>query len=364
MKPSKMPAVRKAKRDALKVSGMCIHECGVPAVLGKTECERCTRQNSVRTKNRFASRKGNNLCVTCTKIPPVGGSVQCRTCLDGQSARYENLKKDGRCGRCSEPNNNGKVTCDDCRTGLASEREIRVTAGMCIYKGCTNRIEPGKVKCDRCRARGIVSMSRLYAKKNGHAPITLAPDAFVEWYFRRLAELNGFCAWCSEPFGKRGPIADHDHRTGEVRDVICNFCNTVEGYGLDRIDKVLTAIEALSPQIELMITFEDTAETRRVRRLYSSLKCIANKSRYAPVSMSVGAFVNWYTKQIAASNGLCAWCSEVFGKRGPIADHCHVSGAVRALVCHPCNVVEGFGVKRLKLVRNAIGTWNSNRVST
>jgi hypothetical protein len=47
-----------------------------------------------------------------------------------------------------------------------------------------------------------------------------------------------------------------------------------------------------------------------------------------------------------SQNGCCACCGnhikEFRGKHGPQVDHCHDTGRVRAILCHPCNVAEGY----------------------
>lgn len=49
-------------------------------------------------------------------------------------------------------------------------------------------------------------------------------------------EQNGACAICGMGFEGNGeeescvcPVIDHDHRTGEVRGLLCNTCNTALG---------------------------------------------------------------------------------------------------------------------------------------
>lgn len=34
--------------------------------------------------------------------------------------------------------------------------------------------------------------------------------------------------------------------------------------------------------------------------------------------------------------GVCALCDGIMER--PVVDHCHASGAVRGILCHPCNV--------------------------
>jgi hypothetical protein len=58
-------------------------------------------------------------------------------------------------------------------------------------------------------------------------------------YDRMLANQNGVCAVCHRPetcrnnWSKNGEIrplhVDHDHKTGEIRALLCNHCNTTLG---------------------------------------------------------------------------------------------------------------------------------------
>lgn len=91
--------------------------------------------------------------------------------------------------------------------------------------------------------------SRRVAKVRGHQGISMSLDEFRKWYAAHLKSANGFCEWCNDPFGSRGPIVDHDHGTGEVRGMICHACNSIEGHArspehLERIAKILRAHEA------------------------------------------------------------------------------------------------------------------------
>lgn len=52
----------------------------------------------------------------------------------------------------------------------------------------------------------------------------------IEQYDALVEEQLGFCAICHRNPGPRGLDVDHDHRTGEVRGLLCSRCNT--GLGL------------------------------------------------------------------------------------------------------------------------------------
>ena len=54
----------------------------------------------------------------------------------------------------------------------------------------------------------------------------LTADAFDSMFLGQ----GKSCAICgSLDFGKRGPIVDHNHETGEIRGILCNRCNVCIG---------------------------------------------------------------------------------------------------------------------------------------
>lgn len=122
-------------------------------------------------------------------------------------------------------------------------RQLRVEKGRCA--GCGDpkkKLVENKKQCLDCQITSIWKSNRSTSLHNNYAPFNLNEDDFVEWYKKKLKLTRGNCEWCKEPFGKCGPMADHDHVTGEPRALLCNACNTVEGYGLKRIEIVATAI--------------------------------------------------------------------------------------------------------------------------
>ncbi len=50
----------------------------------------------------------------------------------------------------------------------------------------------------------------------------------IEQYETMLESQGNVCAICSDPIGSRGGV-DHNHSTGKVRDVLCQFCNIAIG---------------------------------------------------------------------------------------------------------------------------------------
>lgn len=70
----------------------------------------------------------------------------------------------------------------------------------------------------------------------------------VEEYDAKLEAQNGVCAICGEGpryfrNGKLLPLCvDHDHKTGENRDLLCGPCNALVGMAMEDQDRLLSAL--------------------------------------------------------------------------------------------------------------------------
>lgn len=62
---------------------------------------------------------------------------------------------------------------------------------------------------------------------------------------------------------------------------------------------------------------------------------------------------------IQQQDGRCPLCSDRFGVRGgPVVDHCHSTGAIRAVLCRTCNGGEG----KVKTCAVRYGRGNANYI--
>jgi hypothetical protein len=61
-------------------------------------------------------------------------------------------------------------------------------------------------------------------------------------------------------------------------------------------------------------------------------------------------YINWMRKQ----NGVCAICHEAPNGVYLCVDHCHITGEIRGLLCHACNVGIGKFSDDPNLLRRAI----------
>ena len=72
-------------------------------------------------------------------------------------------------------------------------------------------------------------------------------------YLEKLITQNNCCAICNKPehrLLKTGDIkplsVDHNHITGEVRDLLCNDCNSLLGFAKENVEILQNAINYLT----------------------------------------------------------------------------------------------------------------------
>lgn len=60
-------------------------------------------------------------------------------------------------------------------------------------------------------------------------------------------------------------------------------------------------------------------------------------ARISKLKVAYGVTVVEYNRMFDAQEGLCACCNDPEYTKQLAVDHCHVTGRVRALLCHQCN---------------------------
>ena len=69
----------------------------------------------------------------------------------------------------------------------------------------------------------------------------------VEDYDALMEKQNGQCAICKTnelTFG-RGLVVDHNHKTGQIRGLLCSHCNVILGHANDDTKVLASAIQYL-----------------------------------------------------------------------------------------------------------------------
>lgn len=106
-----------------------------------------------------------------------------------------------------------------------------------------------KCWCQECRYEklnkptkyGIPRSSKEYNRVH-HLDITYGLS--LEDWHELLDKQNGVCAICGESFDKL--CVDHDHKTGQVRGLLCDKCNKGLGQFNDDVNKLARAIQYLA----------------------------------------------------------------------------------------------------------------------
>jgi len=72
----------------------------------------------------------------------------------------------------------------------------------------------------------------------------------LEEYNKRLAEQNHSCAICKTPQLELSKTlcVDHDHKTGEIRGLLCDYCNRGLGFFKENKESMKLAINYLNKE--------------------------------------------------------------------------------------------------------------------
>lgn len=86
-------------------------------------------------------------------------------------------------------------------------------------------------------------------------------------------------------------------------------------------------------------------------------------NRRRQLSSRYGISLEDYERLLTKQNGKCAVCDTTTpngGKQFFCVDHCHITGAVRGLLCHSCNVGLGYLKDSLNNTRAAVRYLSGN----
>lgn len=140
------------------------------------------------------------------------------------------------CTKCGEI----KPESEFSRESKNTRRNFRRTdCKNCVYE--RQKIHSSKPEVREHRAKTRRVWSRL--NKYGFTP---------GLYEQRLEEQGNACAICKtqEPGGRGQFHADHDHKTGKPRGVLCHSCNVSLGGFKDNLEALVAAIEYLKKYSE------------------------------------------------------------------------------------------------------------------
>ena len=94
----------------------------------------------------------------------------------------------------------------------------------------------------------VLEQDRRYHLKHNYG---ITPEE----YDKMLMEQGGVCAMCKKDDPKHYHdrlVVDHNHKTGEVRSLLCNPCNTLIGLANEDVDLLMTAAAYLMTSTDIL----------------------------------------------------------------------------------------------------------------
>lgn len=201
--------------------------------------------------------------------------------------------------------------------------------GRCsICRQCMSEYHKRRSRSDLAYQSGIRRRRLAYANHARDAFLRRSYGITLVDYSEMLKAQGGLCGICkrSESHKSNGrPRAlsvDHCHNTGVVRGLLCRSCNSAIGRVGDCVLRASTALVYLH-EPPVMIPMPDT--------------CGSLRGRWAKYGIAPSDF-----RRISETQGgKCRIC-EASSARRLTVDHDHKTGAIRGLLCGPCNQFLGF----------------------
>ncbi len=163
--------------------------------------------------------------------------------------------------------------CDCGKTAVLQGKNVRTgNTSSCGCKGLPPK-QDGKKRCTRCDvffpltdfhkwvhgADGLANYCKDCARvhKRDRELITKY-GVNRDWLTTKTAAQKDTCAICNKPNGKRPLHIDHDHTTGQIRDLLCRKCNMGIGLFNDNpalMSKAISYLEKHGGQLQPPWTF-------------------------------------------------------------------------------------------------------------
>lgn len=115
-----------------------------------------------------------------------------------------------------------------------------------IANGCRNGLSPYCKACHRqIRRTQYWADTAKSAKADRRYRLQNLYGMTLDDYERMSLEQGGVCSCCGGAPGKKGLQIDHNHTTGKVRSLLCNWCNAGLGNFFDSIERMQLGIAYL-----------------------------------------------------------------------------------------------------------------------
>lgn len=195
--------------------------------LSSTEGKHCTRCGAFKSYDQFNRRSAK----------ADGRQSECRECFNARSAAYrrENPEKIRKSINKYRSKNKEKTAAQ--RRAWAARNQERLRENSKAYR---------RKNGERIRAR---ERERYKREKQKRLDAWLASQYKITRaeFDELLLQQDHACAICKSiyPQGRGGFHVDHDHKTGQVRGLLCHNCNTGLGKLGDNLDGLERAVQYL-----------------------------------------------------------------------------------------------------------------------
>jgi hypothetical protein len=183
----------------------------------------------------------------------------------------------------------------------------------------------------------------INAKSHARHPLTKKNGALLRKYKIRLADClrlseaqNDCCRICKQHKSK-APLqqlcVDHDHKTGQVRGLLCRHCNNGLAKFDDNVFSIFNAIGYLLRPCPVIIS-----PVQQVKYVSGTQEFFRNSHLKSVFGITIQQY-EWLAK---SQDYLCPICwtniKKVDGKKYMPVDHCHKTQNIRGILCQKCNI--------------------------
>lgn len=187
-------------------------------------CSRCTK---IKTRSDFYERPGD-------KRRPV--SHHCRQCA-GEKHWYKKAAEVGTiCSFCSLPR--PIIANESCRKCLAKSglKKCKRCGDIKLIELDFYSKKSVCIPCLKVDSNDNPKSRKVFQRKNEFSSLEKGEQTLnrylltnygldLDTYNKMVQSQNGLCAICKKPPGKGRLCVDHNHQTGQIRELLCRRCN-------------------------------------------------------------------------------------------------------------------------------------------
>jgi hypothetical protein len=289
-------------------------------------CGKCKQTKSVDQFNRCRSRKDGlaRICRECDR------AAQRARCDRNRQRSVIDVPNEKRCSACKLT----KLADQFKRNRLSTDG----LSGQC--KSCVNEYRSGLSYdvsvCEKCCTR-----CKLVKSADQFSPNRLDKSGLAAW-----------CKSCHREHGKQLEY-DVDPIISEKRCTVCEIVKPIEQFSRNRRNRTGFQSRCRSCQKEghrdYYVRNSETVIARTKLWATNNPEKVKILSRNRQRRRLYNGFTpEDFDRWMESQGGRCAGCGDEFGDTMPHIDHDHATGAVRGLLCGPCNKALGMALDSSK----------------